>query len=178
MADFYTFGVVPADIGRYLPRIAFSTDTQPTLADASEIINDHAADICAFLYGMSVNVQALAAAPTSATYRNCQRYILLRFAAQVMRARSQSSTWSRKLLSARAGSSLRSSDTAADKWDDTAEEIRERLRKTPQDLGTTRAVSLTAGNIFHSSADYPETIYRNSILSRSRLAINATQDRM
>ena len=160
MADFYTFGVVPADIGRYLPRIAFSDITQPTLADAAEIINDHAADICAFLYGMSVNVPALAAEPTTATYRNCQRYILLRFAAQVMRARSQSS------------------DTAADKWDDTADAIRDRLRKTPQDLGSTRPTSLTAGNIFHSSADYPETIYRNSILSRSRLAINATQDRM
>jgi len=160
MADYYTFGVVPADIGRYLPRIAFSTDSQPTLNDAVEIINDHAADLCAFLFGMSVDVQTLAAMPLSATYRNCQRYILLRFAAQVMRGRNQND------------------QTAADKFDEQADGIRDRLRTIPQDLGTTRNTAVTAGNILHSNADYPETIYRNSILSRSRLAINATQDKM
>ena len=160
MADYYTFNVTPSDIGRYLPRIAFSTDSQPTFADAQEIIKDHAADLCAFLYGMSVDVQTLATSPLSATYRNCQQYILLRFAAQVMRGRNQDS------------------NTAADKWDDMADGIRERLRSTPQDFGSTRPTAVTAGNLLHSNADYPETIYRNSILSRSRLAINATQDKM
>lgn len=160
MADYYTFGVVPADIGRYLPRIAFSTDSQPTLADATEIIKDHAADLCDFLYGMSVNVQALAAATTSASYRNCQRYILLRFAAQVMRGRNQND------------------QTAAESWDSEATALRERLRSIPQDFGTTRPVGVNNGNILHSNADYPEDIYRASILSRSRLAINATQDKM
>ena len=160
MADYYTFGVVPSDIGRYLPRIAFSTDSQPTFADAVEIIKDHAADLCAFLYGMSVDLDALSQATNSAMYRNCQQYILLRLAAQIMRGRNQND------------------QTAADTWDNRADALRDRLRSIPQDLGSTRPTATTAGNIMHSNADYPEQIYRNSILSRSRLAINATQDRM
>ena len=89
MADYYTFGVVPADIGRYVPRFAFDTTSAPTLLQAADIIDDHAADLCAFLYGMGVAVQALNNNPTLAMYRTCQRYILLRFSAQAARLRTQ-----------------------------------------------------------------------------------------
>lgn len=160
MADYYTFGVVPADIGRYLPRIAFDATSQPTLTDAQAIINDHAADLCAFLYGMGVGPQGVFNQPTSAMYRQCQRYILLRFAAQVIRARSQNS------------------QTMADRLDDEADALMKRLREIPQDMGSTRPVSSVSPNIMHSNADYPGEIYAKSILSQSRLAINAAVDKM
>jgi hypothetical protein len=116
MADYYTFGVVPADIGRYLPRVAFDATSQPTLTDAVAIIDDHAADLCAFLTGMGLSVQGVNAQPTTAMYRQCQRYILMRFAAQVIRARSQNS------------------QTLADRLDEEADALMKRLREIPPDL--------------------------------------------
>lgn len=160
MAQVYLFGVVKADIGRYLPRIAFTTETAPTALEADEIITDHAADLCAFLYGMGVDVQSLDAATTSALYRTCQRFILLRFAAQVMRLRNQNAT------------------TAADGWDAQADAILERLRKLPQDMGAERPVGANSPNILHSNATYPAEIYAKQMNSQSRLAINAAQDKM
>lgn len=160
MAQVYLFGVVKADIGRYLPRIAFTTETAPTALEADEIITDHAADLCAFLYGMGVDVQSLAAATTSALYRTCQRFILLRFAAQVMRLRNQNAT------------------TAADGWDAQADAILERLRKLPQDMGAERPVGANSPNILHSNATYAAEIYAKQMNSQSRLAINAAQDKM
>ena len=160
MADYYTFGVVPADIGRYLPRIAFDATSQPTLVQAGEIIDDHAADLCAFLTGMGLSVQGINGQPTTAMYRQCQRYILMRFAAQVMRARQQNS------------------QTMADRLDEEADALMKRLREIPPDLGNARPVSTTAPNILHSNADYPGAIYAKSILSQSRLAVNAAVDKM
>ncbi len=160
MAQVYLFGVVKADIGRYLPRIAFTTETAPTALEADEIITDHAADLCAFLYGMGVDVQSLHAATTSALYRTCQRFILLRFAAQVMRLRNQNAT------------------TAADGWDAQADAILERLRKLPQDMGAERPVGANSPNILHSNATYAAEIYAKQMNSQSRLAINAAQDKM
>lgn len=160
MAQVYLFGVVKADIGRYLPRIAFTTETAPTALEADEIIKDHAADLCDFLYGMGVDVESLAAATTSALYRTCQRFILLRFAAQVMRLRNQNAT------------------TAADGWDAEADGIRERLRKLPQDMGAQRPVGANSPNILHSNATYAAEIYAKQMNSQSRLAINAAQDKM
>lgn len=93
-------------------------------------------------------------------YRQCQRYILLRFAAQVIRARSQNS------------------QTMADRLDDEADALMKRLREIPQDMGSTRPVSSVSPNIMHSNADYPGEIYAKSILSQSRLAINAAVDKM
>lgn len=160
MADYYTFGVVPADIGRYLPRVAFDATSQPTLTDAVAIIDDHAADLCAFLTGMGLSVQGVNAQPTTAMYRQCQRYILMRFAAQVIRARSQNS------------------QTLADRLDEEADALMKRLREIPPDLGNARPVSATSPNILHSNADYSGEIYAKSILSQSRLAINAAVDKM
>jgi hypothetical protein len=160
MAEIYEFGVTRSDVGRYLPRFAFDNISAPTETEGDAIITDHAADLCAFLYGMGVNVETLNAAPTSAMYRTCQRYIILRFSAQVMRLRQQNSA------------------TLADRLDDEAAGIIERLRKLPQDMGATRPTSVHSPNIMHSNADYPEAIYSKSIASRSRLAINATQDKM
>ena len=160
MADYFTFGVVPADIGRYVPRFAFDTTSAPTLLPAADIIDDHAADLCAFLYGMGVAVQAVNGNPTLAMYRTCQRYILLRFAAQAARLRSQNNV------------------TLADALDEQADALMKRLREIPQDLGSTRPVSVTSANMFHSNADYPGDIYRASIQSGSRLAINAAVDKM
>ena len=160
MAQIYLFGVVKADIGRLLPRIAFTTETAPTALEADEIVTDHAADLCAFLYGMGVNVESLAAAPTSALYRTCQRFILLRFAAQVMRLRNQNNT------------------TAADGWDGQADGILERLRKLPQDMGAERPTGPNSPNILHSNATYAAEIYAKQMNSQSRLAINAAQDKM
>ena len=160
MADYFTFGVVPADIGRYVPRFAFDTTSAPTLLQAADIIDDHAADLCAFLYGMGVAVQAVNNDPTLAMYRTCQRYIILRLAAQVMRLRSQNS------------------QTMADKLDEEADAVMKRIREIPQDMGSTRPVSVTSANMFHSNADYPGDIYRASIQSGSRLAINAQVDKM
>ena len=160
MADYYTFGVVPADIGRYVPRFAFDTTSAPTLLQAADIIDDHAADLCAFLYGMGVAVQALNNNPTLAMYRTCQRYILLRFSAQAARLRTQNNV------------------TLADALDEQADALMKRLREIPQDLGSTRPISATSANIMHSNADYPGDIYRASIKSGSRLAINAAVDKM
>jgi hypothetical protein len=160
MADYYTFGVVPADIGRYVPRFAFDTTSAPTLLQAADIIDDHAADLCAFLYGMGVGVQAVNGDPTLAMYRTCQRYILLRFAAQAARLRNQNN------------------QTLADQLDEQADALMKRLREIPQDLGTARPVSVTSANMFHSNADYDATIYRKQITSGSRLAINAAVDKM
>ena len=160
MADYYTFGVVPADVGRYVPRFAYDTTSAPTLLQAADIIDDHAADLCAFLYGMGVSVQALNNNPTLAMYRTAQRYIILRLSAQVMRLRSQNS------------------QTMADKLDEEADAVMKRIREIPQDMGSTRPVSVTSANILHSNADYPGDIYRASIQSGSRLAINAQVDKM
>ena len=160
MADYFTFGVVPADVGRYVPRFAYDTTSAPSLLQAGDIIDDHAADLCAFLYGMGVAVQAVNNDPTLAMYRTCQRYIILRLAAQVMRLRSQNS------------------QTMADKLDEEADAVMKRIREIPQDMGSTRPVSVTSANMFHSNADYPGDIYRASIQSGSRLAINAAVDKM
>ena len=160
MADYFTFGVVPADVGRYVPRFAYDTTSAPSLLQAGDIIDDHAADLCAFLYGMGVAVQAVNNDPTLAMYRTCQRYIILRLAAQVMRLRSQNS------------------QTMADKLDEEADAVMKRIREIPQDMGSTRPVSVTSANMFHSNADYPGDIYRASIQSGSRLAINAQVDKM
>jgi hypothetical protein len=160
MADYYTFGVVPADVGRYVPRFAYDTTSAPTLLQAADIIDDHAADLCAFLYGMGVAVQALNNNPTLAMYRTAQRYIILRLSAQVMRLRNQNS------------------QTMADRLDEEADAVMKRLREIPQDMGSTRPVSVTSANILHSNADYPGDIYRASIQSGSRLAINAQVDKM
>jgi hypothetical protein len=160
MADYYTFGVVPADVGRYVPRFAYDTTSAPTLTQAQDIIDDHAADLCAFLYGMGVAVQALNNNPTLAMYRTAQRYIILRLSAQVLRLRNQNS------------------QTMADRLDEEADAVMKRLREIPQDMGSTRPVSVTSANIMHSNADYPGDIYRASITSGSRLAINAAVDKM
>jgi hypothetical protein len=160
MADYYTFGVVPADVGRYVPRFAYDTTSAPTLTQAQDIIDDHAADLCAFLYGMGVAVQALNNNPTLAMYRTAQRYIILRLSAQVLRLRNQNS------------------QTMADRLDEEADAVMKRLREIPQDMGSTRPVSVTSANILHSNADYPGDIYRASIQSGSRLAINAQVDKM
>lgn len=160
MAQVYLFGVVRSDVGRYIPRIAFSTDSAPTESQADDIIIDHAADLCAYLYGLGVNVAQLDAQPTAAMYRTCQRYILLRLAAQIMRLRNQNS------------------QTLADRLDDEAAGILDRLRKIPQDMGETRPTGINSGNIFHSDADYPKQIYNASIASQSRLAINAINNKM
>jgi hypothetical protein len=123
-------------------------------------IDDHAADLCAFLYGMGVAVQALNNNPTLAMYRTAQRYIILRLSAQVMRLRNQNS------------------QTMADRLDEEADAVMKRIREIPQDMGSTRPVSVTSANIMHSNADYPGDIYRASITSGSRLAINAAVDKM
>ena len=151
---------MPADIGRYVPRFAFDTTSAPTLLQAEDIIKDHAADLCAFLYGMGVAVQAVNNNPTLAMYRTAQRYILLRFSAQAARLRNQNN------------------QTLADELDVQADALIDRLRKIPQDMGSTRPVSVTSANILHSNADYPGDIYRASIQSGSRLAINAQVDKM
>ena len=109
---------------------------------------------------MGVAVQAVNNDPTLAMYRTCQRYIILRLAAQVMRLRSQNS------------------QTMADKLDEEADAVMKRIREIPQDMGSTRPVSVTSANMFHSNADYPGDIYRASIQSGSRLAINAQVDKM
>ena len=109
---------------------------------------------------MGVAVQAVNNDPALAMYRTCQRYILLRFAAQAARLRSQNNV------------------TLADALDEQADALMKRLREIPQDLGSSRPVSVTSANMFHSNADYPGDIYRASIQSGSRLAINAQVDKM
>lgn len=160
MSQIYTFGVVRDDVGRYLPRIAFDASSAPTDTQADDIIYDHAADLCAYLYGLGVNVTQLDAQPTAAMYRTCQRYILLRLAAQIARLRNQNS------------------QTIADRFDDDAQGILDRLRKLPQDMGQTRPVGVNSPNLLHTNATYPEQIYNASIVSGSRLAINAANDKM
>ena len=109
---------------------------------------------------MGVAVQALNNNPTLAMYRTAQRYIILRLSAQVLRLRNQNS------------------QTMADRLDEEADAVMKRLREIPQDMGSTRPVSVTSANIMHSNADYPGDIYRASITSGSRLAINAQVDKM
>lgn len=158
--EYATFGVQPSDIGRYLPRVAFSTDTQPTLADAQEIIIDHAADLCGFLIGMGVDIPTLAADTGATMYRNCQKYILLRFAAQVLRARAQNSA------------------TMADELDREAKELWDRLRVHVQDMAKTRPNGLFSPNILRSNANYQQQLTNQQLNSGSRLATNAAVDKM
>jgi len=160
MAQIYTFGVVRADIGRLLPRIAFAADSAPTENQADDIILDHAADLCAYLTGLGVAIQAIDNNPTWAMYRTCQRYILLRFAAQVIRLRNQND------------------QTMADRLDQQADTIKDTLRKIPSDMGATRPTGVNAPGILHSNATYPEQVYTKSINSGSRVAINAAVDKM
>lgn len=158
--EYSTFGVLPADIGRYLPRIAFSPTTQPTDTQAVEIIDDHAADLCGFLIGMGVDITALAADSGATMYRNCQKYILLRFSAQVLRSRQQNS------------------DTMADRLDDEAKQVWDRLRVHVQDMAKTRPTGLYSPNILRSNANYQQTLTNNQLNSGSRLSVNAAVDRM
>lgn len=160
MAEIFTFDVVPSDIGRLLPRIAFSTDSAPTQLQAEDIILDWGAELSAFLTGMGVAVQAINDHPTYAMYRVCQRYVLLRFAAQVIRLRNQND------------------QTMADRLDGQADGLKEVLRKTPADMGAQRPNGPNSPNILRSNANYPLEIYTKSINSRSRVAINAAVDRM
>ena len=160
MAEIFTFDVVPADIGRLLPRIAFSTDSAPTQLQAEDIILDWGAELSAFLSGMGVAVQAVNDHPTYALYRVCQRYILLRFAAQVIRLRNQND------------------QTMADRLDAQADGLKDVLRKTPADMGAQRPNGPNSPNILRSNATYAAEIYLKSLNSRSRVAINAAVDRM
>jgi hypothetical protein len=156
----YKFGIVRTDIGRLLPKIAFASDSTPTSTQADDIIDDHAADINGFLIGMGVDVQGLDAQPTVPMYRMAGRYILLRFAADVIRMRNQNS------------------NTAADEWDRQASELMDRLRKLPGDMGPTRPTGTTSPNILHSNANYPGEISAKILASNSRLAVNANTDKM
>lgn len=156
----YKFGIVRTDIGRLLPKIAFAADSTPTSTQADDIIDDHAADINGFLIGMGVDVQGLDAQPTVPMYRMAGRYILLRFAADVIRMRNQNS------------------NTAADEWDRQASELMDRLRKLPGDMGPTRPTGTTSPNILHSNANYPGEISAKILASNSRLAVNANTDKM
>jgi len=158
--EYSTFGVVPADIGRYLPRIAFSTTTQPTETQAEAIIDDHAADLCGFLIGMGVSITTLAADSGATMYRNCQKYILLRFAAQVLRSRQQNS------------------DTMADRLDDEAKQLWERLRVHVQDMAKTRPNGLFSPNILRSNANYQQQLTNAQLNSGSRLATNSAVYKM
>jgi hypothetical protein len=160
MAEIFTFDVVPADIGRLLPRIAFSTDSAPTQLQAEDIILDWGAELSAFLTGMGVAVQAVNDHPTYALYRVCQRYVLLRFAAQVIRLRNQND------------------QTMADRLDAQADGLKDVLRKTPADMGAQRPNGPNSPNILRSNATYAAEIYLKSLNSRSRVAINAAVDRM
>lgn len=159
-SEYSTFGVVPADIGRYLPRVAFSATTQPTDTQALAIIEDHAADLCGFLIGMGVSISTLSADTGATMYRNCQKYILLRFAAQVLRARQQNS------------------DTMADRLDDEAKEQWDRLRVHVQDMAKTRPNGLFSPNILRSNANYQQQLTNQQLNSGSRLATNAAVDKM
>ena len=158
--EYVTFGVVPSDIGRYLPRIPFTAETQPTFTDAQEIINDHAADLCGFLIGLGVDVQTLGLDTGATMYRNCQKYILMKFAAQVIRARSQNS------------------QTMADRLDDEAREMWDRIRVHVQDMAKTRPNGPNAGNIFRSNANYQQQLTNAQLNSGSRLSTNAAVDKM
>lgn len=156
----YTFGIVRADIGRLLPKIAFANDSTPTSAQADSIIEDHAAEINGFLEGMGVSPQGLNAQPTMPMYRMAGRYILLKLAADVVRMRNQNS------------------NTAADEWDKQAYDLMDRLRKLPGDMGSTRPVGTSSPNILHSNADYKAEISTKILNSGSRLAVNANTDKM
>ena len=156
----YTFGIVRADIGRLLPKIAFANDSTPTSAQADSIIEDHAAEINGFLEGMGVSPQGLNAQPTMPMYRMAGRYILLKLAADVVRMRNQNS------------------NTAADEWDKQAYDLMDRLRKLPGDMGSTRPVGTSSPNILHSNADYTAEITLKTLNSGSRLAVNANTDKM
>jgi len=156
----YTFGIIAADVGRLLPKIAFAVDSTSTSAQANSIIDDHAAEINGFLEGMGVSPAALDAQPTIPMYRMAGRYILLKFAADIVRMRNQNS------------------NTAADGWDQQANDLMDRLRKLPGDMGQTRPTGTSAPNILHSNADYTAEISVKSINSGSRLAANATTDSM
>ena len=67
--------------------------------------------------------------PTLALYRTCQRYILLRLSAQAVRLRNQNG------------------QTLAERLDEDADGIIDRLRKIPQDLGSSRPVSVTSATV-------------------------------
>ena len=140
--------------------MAFSATTQPTDTQAVSIIEDHAADLCGFLIGMGVSITTLAADSGATMYRNCQKYILLRFAAQVLRSRQQDS------------------QSMADRLDDEAKQQWDRLRVHVQDMAKTRPNGLFSPNILRSNANYQQTLTNNQLNSGSRLSVNAAVDKM
>ena len=109
---------------------------------------------------MGVSITTLAADSGATMYRNCQKYILLRFAAQVLRSRQQDS------------------QSMADRLDDEAKQQWDRLRVHVQDMAKTRPNGLFSPNILRSNANYQQTLTNNQLNSGSRLSVNAAVDKM
>lgn len=160
MAEVVLFGCTRDDVQRYVPRMAFDAQSAPTDTQADAIILAHAADICGWLYGMGVNPTDLDALPSSALYIQAQSYILMKFAAQVMRLRNANA------------------NTLANELEDRADALRERMRKTPTDMGEQRPTGPNAPNQLHTSSTYEAEAYARSLRSNSRLAINAAVDKL
>lgn len=135
MADYSTFGVVAADLSRYVHRLQFDADTSPTLTQAGEVIAERAAEWCAFLHSIGVDWESVAADATSQGYLMSRGWIGRAAAIDMHRAKGITNT---ELAIALA-------------------EERDRLRDTMRDrvaeMGSARAASISAPNAPHTDIE-------------------------
>ena len=90
---FSTFGVTSSTLSRYVHRLTFDTDTSPTATEAGEIINDRAAEWCAFLDSVGIPAATRDGwAATDESYRLSHSWIARAAAVDCSRARGHRNT--------------------------------------------------------------------------------------
>jgi hypothetical protein len=86
------FGVTTSALTGYAHRLALDASTSPTAAQADEMITDRAAEWCAQLASLGVDVATAAADPSSQVYRLSRRWIIAATLHDVIRARERTIT--------------------------------------------------------------------------------------
>ena len=86
------FGVTPATLTGYAHRLVLDASTSPTDTQAAEIITDRAAEWCAILESLGVDVTTAAADASTQVYRLSRRWIVAASLHDVMRARERTVT--------------------------------------------------------------------------------------
>ena len=84
MAAIETFGVVPATLSRYIGKYVPATNSEPTEAQATELILDAAAEWSGVLYRKGVIAESLVIDTTSISYRLSQKWIAMKAAYSVL----------------------------------------------------------------------------------------------
>ncbi len=154
MSSFSTFGVTASTLGRYVHRLTFDASTSPTATEAGELINDRAAEWCAFLDSIGIDFTAFSSDTASQGYRLSQSWIGRAAAIDADRARGHQNT---ELAIAMA---------------DERDAIMQRVRERSAEFGADKPTGISAANSPHTStqrAAYVTTALEGASLGR-RLA--------